>query len=615
MKLGEMGFLEFRFDDDSKQFQYYLDYSARIKVFDVTDASQGDIKIRLYQPENNFSVEKVYGFKANVYNLVNGKVEKQKVEKKELFSKRINDYWIELSVAIPNIQAGTIFEYSYKKLSDFTYNLTDWIFQDDIPVAKSSFTYTIPEYFKYQQNFLGNTYNVESESSKFEETFNYSVANNLGNGQFGVGVQRGSITSQSTKTTVQMSNIMPLEDEPYSVNRSDIPSRIEFQLVSTSYPNQPTEVVAGNYDKFNAELLSRTDLGSVMKKGGFLPKELDLEIQSLGNENRIAFLYKHIQKSIKWDGFKGYLSSEVGKITYNNGEGSVSDINLTLIALLRNYDIEASPVIFSTRGNGTIHPVYPSYDEFDYVIAAIELPNQLILLDASSSLPLGILPLKCRNGKGWLVHHNRGRMIDLKSKSIYSVSSTNKCQISDEKVSIEANKTFKDYASLSRSKQDSISMVESFKKEISNSDFSVLNVSLLDYAVGESTSYDYSLEAEMADEIYFQPILDGTVLENPFKREKRTSIIDFPYNQSYRVVTQVNYPKDYKVELPESTRFNLPDKKGSFSYSVSQTDGVITVISNLKVSAKEFGINEYPALRQFYQLVADKNQELIVFTK
>ena len=68
-----------------------------------------------------------------------------------------------------------------------------------------------------------------------------------------------------------------------------------------------------------------------------------------------------------------YISSSAGRSAYKKAEGSVADINLKLIAALRNYNIKAYPIILSTRGHGTIHPVYPNYNEFNYVIAGIEI--------------------------------------------------------------------------------------------------------------------------------------------------------------------------------------------------------------------------------------------------
>ena len=81
-----------------------------------------------------------------------------------------------MSFAIPNIKSGTVFEYSYTKVSDYLYNLTDWVIQKDIPVAYSQLKYTIPEYFNYQANQLGNSYNVGGSRIRRKKPFPIPLA-------------------------------------------------------------------------------------------------------------------------------------------------------------------------------------------------------------------------------------------------------------------------------------------------------------------------------------------------------------------------------------------------------------------------------------------------------
>lgn len=615
MKLGEMGELRFKFDDDNKKFQYMLSHTTRIKVFDITEAKQGDIKISIYDPINSSAEERISGFKANTYNIEDGKIVRTKVDKKDFFRNRINDYWVELSVAIPNIKAGTIFEYTYDKVSDFTYNLSDWIFQADIPVQRSIFTYTIPEYYNYQTSFLGNAYNAGMEENEIQETFDYTTRGDIADGSTrSIKTQKGSFTSYSKKTTVEMSQIPPIDEEPYMTNKSDIPGRLEFQLVSTKYPNEPVKYVAGSYEKLNKGLMERSDFGGKIKKGNFL-KKLDETVGAMEPVQAAAFLYKYVQKNIRWNGYTGFLSRDAGKQALAEGEGSVDDINLTLVALLKNYGLDANPVILSTRGHGTIHPAYPSYEDFNYVIAAVAFEDGLMLMDASSSLPMGVLPLKCRNGNGWMVKEAGGRMVNLKSSSEAKVTSTFKCDLTEDMLQVQGTKVLGGYAAIDDARGDSLEMINNFKDGLETESFELSGLKITSYEHGQSTTYAYNLSGEAADEIYFQPVLNGSITENDFKRESRLSNVDFPYKQSYKVMTQIKYPEAYTVELPESTRFSLPDKKGSFSYTVSQGNGMITVISSLKINETVFGVSDYPILRQFYQLVADKNQELIVFTK
>ena len=397
-------------------------------------------------------------------------------------------------------------------------------------------------------------------------------------------------------------------------NRSDIPSRIEFQLISTNFPNSGVNEIAGNYTKFNNELVESESFGKRLKNGGFL-KEMDALLNSKDQIETTRSIYNHVRNHFEWNGYTALYSGRAGRPVYSDAKGNVADINLTLVALLRNYGIESYPVILSTRGNGTIHPVYPSNQEFNYVIAAAVVDGKMILMDGTSNYVFGTIPVKCRNGNGWLVSENGGKMIDLKNKSNYKIMTTYECEIVDDELKIKATQVFSDYALLSKLRKDSITTVEKFGEGLDLGELEATNIHIAENLAGKALKFTYEITGSLEDELYFQPVLGGSIMENPFKRDSRISVVDFPYSQSYRVITQLKVPEGISVELPESSRVTLPDNKGSFSYMVSNSNNTITVISNLKINQKVFGINDYPLLKQFYQLAADKNQELIVLSK
>jgi len=80
-------------------------------------------------------------------------------------------------------------------------------------------------------------------------------------------------------------------------------------------------------------------------------------------------------------------------------EVTEAEQNLLLIALLRQKDINAEPVILSTKRFGVHSLIYPSIEEFNYVICKIDLNGEKFYLDATDTkLGFGKLPLKCYNG-------------------------------------------------------------------------------------------------------------------------------------------------------------------------------------------------------------------------
>jgi len=615
MVLSEYGDLKFNYIDE-KGWQYIMEVAVRKKIFETSDADEGNIKIRLYEPTSGSSKEKISSLKAFTHNIVNGKTEREKLDRGEYFTKRINDYWVEVSFAIPGIKKGTVIEYTYTKTSDYLYNLSTWFFQSDIPTAHSEFRYTIPEYFNYQAAQLGNIYKITQESDIKSESFTYKWQQQ---GKFGqVSKGTGTLESQSKYKRFIMKNIPPIEDEPYMTNKGDIPSRVEFQLVSTMFPNSTMEIVAGNYEKFNSELMTSSSFGQRLNNGNFI-KDFTSTISETDKITVAQKIYDHISNTLTWDQTYNFLSSEAGRPTYKSETGGVADINLTLIAALREINIQAYPVILSTRGSGRVHPIYPSYEDYNYVIAAVDIDDKIILCDASAKLPFGQLPMRCRNDRGWLVSENGGQWINMKAASNYNTTTMLNTSIGPEQIKTTIAQKETDYAALSTISDISKSSKDEFEDDLKSSfdEAKIQNFSISDPNISKPVMINYEVvkETESPNVIYIEPILVGTIKSNPFKREERISMIDFPYSQNYKVISQINIPDGYSAELPEPMMVRLPDGKGQFLYNVSQSANTISVVSDLKISGTDFGINEYPALKAFFQMVVDKNQELIVLSK
>src|SRR5690606_6295901 len=82
--------------------------------------------------------------------------------------------------------------------------------------------------------------------------------------------------------------------------------------------------------------------------------------------------------------------------------GNIADINLMLTSMLRYAGINANPVLVSTRSHGI--SLFPTREGFNYVISAIEVENNVILLDATEKFTYpDILPERALNWYGRLI--------------------------------------------------------------------------------------------------------------------------------------------------------------------------------------------------------------------
>lgn len=615
MIMAEYGDLKFQYDQDAG-WQYRIEIGVRKKIFDITAADDaGNIKIRAYEPEKGGYKEDIGAIKAYSHNMVDGKIEESKLSRREVYKKRINENWVEYSFAIPNIKSGSIVEYSYIKTSDYLNNLHTWQFQKDVPVAHSDFRFRIPEWFNYQNSQLGNVVfaDAEVESQRRDYLIRWS---NLVPGEGSVKRGSGKISSTDKISRFVAENILPLEDEPFMNNKGNVPSRIEFQLVSTNFPNSPVNVVAGNYPSFNAELIKSYSFGDRLKKGRFIK---DLELNSDSYTETAVKIYDHLKSHFDWNEKYTFLSGDAGKPAYDSKKGNIADINLSFIAALREKEIEAYPIILSTRGHGIVHPIYPSYSDFNYVIAFVKVDGKGYFCDVASKLPFGQLPLRCRNGKGWIVSEDGGNWVDLKQNSVYNHTTMVKTEITTDSIISHISKRDEGYAALETIKKIDEVTVEKYKEDIiannSSGQLANLEISELNLTKPLDVEYDLHKKLDGSDIIYLEVPTIGTIKENPFKKESRFSPIDFAYQQNYRLFTTFTIPEGYTAELPESALVKLPNNNGQFIYQVSQNGNTINLRSDVFITKTDFSIQEYPQLKQFYEMIEKKHSELIVLKK
>lgn len=138
----------------NKGFQMKYERHLRVKILDKAASSDlADFEIPLFvRGQNKEQITQIKGF---TYNLVNGKIEKTKLDSKQIITDKKDDNWVVVKFAMPDVREGTVFEVSYQILSDFLFNLQEWHFQRMYPVLYSEYQVGIPQYFIYNVDMLG----------------------------------------------------------------------------------------------------------------------------------------------------------------------------------------------------------------------------------------------------------------------------------------------------------------------------------------------------------------------------------------------------------------------------------------------------------------------------
>jgi transglutaminase-like putative cysteine protease len=333
---------------------------------------------------------------AVTYNLVGGKVEKTKLKSDGEFDQNINKYWGKKKIVMPNVKEGSVIEYEYTIRTPRISELKEWFFQSSIPVNYSEFITYIPEYFVYNPNSKGYIFpKVTVEKNQKSIIINSKERSGFYTSK--TTFSQDKIDYTETQTTYLAENLPAMKEEAFVNNIDNYTASVSHELAMTKYPNSLVEMYSTDWESVTKKIHDNDDFGAELNKTGYFEEDITTLIKGLtAQEEKIAAIIDFVKTKVKWNGSYGYSCDEGVKKAYKDKTGNVAEINLMLTAMLRYAEIKANPVLISTRSNGIA--LFPSRTGFNYVIAAIEINDGLILLDATEkySVP-NILPLRDLN--------------------------------------------------------------------------------------------------------------------------------------------------------------------------------------------------------------------------
>jgi hypothetical protein len=604
-------------------FFVYTEVEVKIKIYKKEGYDWANKSVAFYVEGN--SDESVTFSKAFTYNLVNGKIEKTKLKSESEFVEKTNKYYSQKKIVMPNVKEGSIIEYMYLIKSPFITNLPTWEFQKDIPVNHSEFSFNTPEYFTYKPIQKG-FYNPEYKSGYHNETITFT------------NVDRSAIYSGSASRTTQdvtfevsennfvIDNVPALVEEDFVNNINNYRSLVSYEHVATRYPNSTATVNALDWDGVVKTIYNYDNFGPELAKSGYFESDIKTLMAGLTTqEEKIVAILNFVKSKVKWNGMNGYSCNEGVKNAYKTNTGNTAEINLMLTAMLRYAGISANPVLVSTRANGIAY--FPIRTAFNYVIAAVEIQDGLILLDATEKYSyLNILPVRDINWFGRIIRENgTSAEVDLMPKLVAkeavnmslvingdgTVQGKIKSQLSNHlALSFRQSK-------LSLTKDAYLENLENKNNNIDISEYVRENETDLSKPIVENYTFSNSKDIDVInDKIYISPMLFLATNKNPFTKETREYPIDFGYPVESKYYISITIPEGYAVEsLPKALSLSTGENVGSFKYIIGNTDRNIQIVVSESLMTPIVQSDFYPVLKDFFKQMVEKENEKIVLKK
>lgn len=573
----------------------------RVKIINKNGFDLATVEIQLYN-----EVENLLSVKATTYNLENGKVVETKLPSDAIFDTKEDDNHTVKKFTLPAIKEGTIIEYSYTVKSLSALYLRPWIFQTSYPTVWSEYEAHIPDFIQYV--FLSQGYepyykNVESSHADI--------------------LIRGTDNDYDWC----MRNVPAIKEEKFTTTINNYVAKIEFQLSSLRIPNQIERDYMDSWQKVTDDLLKDQYFGGDLNKNnGWLHDDIKSVTQgAISDDDKARLIYYYVKNNIKCTDQNGIVLTKSIKQTFKDKNGSVADINLLLVAMLRYINLKANPIILSTREHGYINKIYPLVSKFNYVICQLVINGDTSYLDATKSyLGFARLDANCYNGQA--------RTVDSAATPVYFLAdslSERKVTIatvlsdsSDMVANVQFNPGYYESSDIrkkitAKGKDDFIENIKlgyTDEAAVSNVKFKYLDSCEKPLQMKYAVTYNgYSKD----DVIYFNPMLGSGYKENYFKSAERKYPVEMPYTMDETYLLNMKIPDGYEIdELPKSVRVVFNDEEdGFFEYMIEVNDNMISLRSRIKLTQATFDPDEYQTLRNFFDYIVKKHNEQFVFKK
>jgi hypothetical protein len=579
--------------------------SMRIKVFQDEGRKYANVEIPYYDKATQVEEirartvgpdGKISEFTDQIYDREIVKARKLRVNAKVL--------------TLPNVQAGTIIEYSYRlhykeKFPDALRHSEGYVFRyaDAYPAAQWEIQRSL--FVRHGRFILHGL-----KGARIED--------------FYVALPSDVLPQKSRDGTVQidLDNIPAYEEEEYSPPEENLKIRANM-FYTVGYFTE---------DAYWSGVASRR--GDVAEKFVGKSKAIQAEAARLVNPNdpeetKLRQIYERVQqiRAVSYEAAKTEKEKKQENLRENNsaedvlirGYAYANQINLLFVALARALGFDAIPVVVSSRKQVFFMKGYPNEQQLNAMVVLVRTSRGFVYLDpATKFCPYGLLPWEETDAGGVLADSQRPKVwttpaskskdaivrreADLKLSSDGGLSGKVAIRFfGQEALNVRLDAIREDEAELRKELEESLKSTL-----VQGATVKLLKVEGLD-------DVQVPLRAEFEVDVPNFGVPTGKRLllpvgvfhsheKNPFSSPNRTYPIYFGYpHESYEEV-RIELPPGIDVEsLPANTKAD----QGAFYYEFSsKKDGnLLEMMRAFRVSGYFYATDQYKNVSQFYSKV------------
>lgn len=584
--------LSVSFQEVDESILAVLEHHIRIKVFDDSVQEASVVTIPYYF-END--MERVTSLEAYTY-LPSG--ERAALSEQDIRTININSRYNVKEFVMPAVKDGAVIEYRYTIERRYIEELPDFYLSHKVPTDNAKLTITYPKYLRYQSytdNFNGKITHdvVYTDTSSVPKVFTIP--------------QPQPIVTERWMAR----DIPPVKEETYITTLDDYRGKIKFLLSEFGIPRQQLEnnwevVVARMRDKTNPwELINSNNEAEAA--GDSIAGALNGAPVSQVQDS----IYHYLNKRVNFSGQHTAYSQTSGKQVLAGKPSNQAAINQTLVAMLRAADIDANPVLISTRKSGKINMDFPSFYQFNGLMVRSEIDGRSYLMDAGFpySQP-GLIPVDTYGSRGLVLREEGYEWIDINpDKSLFDIQ----VQIDGQ---LERNGTL--WGTVEAVQQGYPAQIIRQKKADGTSNSEILRQALFDgypqmrvadVIVNNAENYgqpivitaDFEVEnyaTSFTDGLKFSPLVVGYRNENPFSGPDRNLPITLDAPEKLNLSYSIELPQGYSVAVNDDRTIRFSGAE--FVERYDNTAGQLNYRYQINIDQRNFSADYFPSLYKLY---------------
>jgi len=587
----------------------FFTLTRRIKILNKNGVDQANIEIPVYSAVDSKREEILKNFRAVV---VNPDRTSGSISEKDVFYQDIDEHVTLAKFTLPNVQTGSVIDYTYEIRSPFLYNFRSWEFQGDLPKLHSEYHTNIPANYTYNIKLMGDLKLDHKDEKILKDCFYF----------------QGLGSADCVLSEYRMKNIPAFREEKYMTAKPNFLSAIRYELMTFENFSRQREHYTKSWETVDKELREAAIGRQASRERyfrDFLPED---QTGTQVNVQTAKAIYYALQKQLFWDK-TDHLFREIDvKTAFDKRTGSSTELNLILLNTLKAKGFNAFPMLVSTRDNGLPSREIPAITDFNVLIVKLDIADRSYLLDLTEKeLSFGMIRYELLNQYGRVLDFkNGGYFYPLLPPEAYSRMSfqasidpaAKKARVRKISSGYYAFEKRKEY-SAAGSDDEYLDDIDQMLEE--RADFTLAhykNQGLESLEDPFIENFEINMNRDLKeDRLFINPFILESIGKNPFQLAVRTYPVDFGYPFQVEYTIFIESGDRFQLEKkPEDLHIQLPGKNGELHYTVREMDDKVMIVLHMKIADPLIPSTQYADLKEFFnEFVRLQNKNPITLIK